>query len=213
MRWPGPLPRPGCAGAGIFDARPGWGRCDRGGRSRRGCRFRRVGRRSGIDLRQRSGVGRCRNFGVDQDDGRQVQRVIALHDAARGGGNLDVFRWGGDRGRLGVVCGGIRCRRGDAVFLHVCQFGFGQRGGFDRLGFGRDGQRRAVFHQQAQTRIEGGAAYAALHPALRGIELIRAETEHAGAFRAGGAVIHFLIPASRTQPSSTAGGSKTNPSR
>jgi hypothetical protein len=74
-------------------------------------------------------------------------------------------------------------------FMFDWRRGFRQRGGSKRRG---RRQRRAVFQQQARPRIEGSAAHAALHPALRSIELIRPEAEHAGAVRAGGAVFHCL---------------------
>ncbi len=174
-------------------------------------RWRRIQARS-VELRQRTGIVRDLDIGVDEDDRGQVVGVLAMRNAHRhhGGGGvgdgLGHLRW---FGRL-LDGSRFRCHR-------LLGKGFGDgRFGEHRFRFDRQlgrRQRRAVFHQQARKRVERGAAHAALHPALRGVELIRAKAEHAGALRAGGAIAHCLIPDRRTQPSSRAGGSNTNHSR
>lgn len=166
--------------------------------------------RGGVDLRQWTGVVRNRNVRVDQYDRIQVERCLALDDPAWGVGNRDAILFWQRCGR-GCLVGRVR-GVGSRGFLFGRRVGFRLRSRFDRLGFWL-WQRRAVFHEQAQPRIEGRAAHAALHPALRGVELVCAETEYAGAVRTGGAVIHRLTPARRTQPSSTTGAWKSNQSR
>ena len=200
----------------IFDACRGWGRCSnrrRCGRTDRRGGFRRVGRGGGVDLWQRAEVFRHRDLGVDEDDGRKLERRFALDDPTGEVGCLDILLMEDGCWRFLAWDGFRGCRERSRVgFVFGRWRGFRERSGFNGLGFG-GGQRCAVFHEQAQARIEGRAAHAALHPALRGAELVRAEAEYAGAVWAGGAVIHFLTPARRTHPSSMAGGSKTNQSR
>jgi hypothetical protein len=187
------------------------------------CECRRHGRSrhqfpgSGRNFRQRAEIDVCGGVGIDEDDGGQFVRGFTAGDADRHMGGRGFL--GGFSGDFGAGFGWRRGRGfgvGGGHGIRLCRGGFARLpgDGLDGLGFRlrrrRFGQRRAVFHCQGRSGVESRAAHPALHPALRRLDLVGRQAEHACALRADGAQLHRLLPASLTQPSSTAAGSKSN---